>query len=89
MGNVCWTPNDWDAVKRGKDQTEIEKFNRIRKMNTKIITETARETLEGDISFPEVVGQLLTAGVEYYHVGDVRIEKISFTSAEGDAVVIR
>ncbi len=55
-------------------------------MNTKIITETARETLEGDISFPEVVGQLLTAGVEYYHVDYVGMKK-TFYSAEGDAVV--
>ena len=37
-------------------------------MNTKIITEAARKTLEGTLSFPEVVSQLLAAGVEYYHV---------------------
>ncbi len=37
-------------------------------MNTKIITETARKTLEGKLSFPEVVSQLLAAEVEYYHV---------------------
>jgi uncharacterized protein YbcV (DUF1398 family) len=55
-------------------------------MNAKIITETARKTLDGVISFPEVVGQLLTAGVEYYHVDYVAMKK-TFYSAEGDVVV--
>jgi len=55
-------------------------------MNTKIITETARATLDGTISFPEVVGQLLAAGVEYYHVDYVGLRK-RFYSADGDAVV--
>jgi len=34
-------------------------------MNSEIITKTARTTLEGTITFPEVVSQLLAAGVEY------------------------
>ncbi|MGH8023991.1 MAG: DUF1398 domain-containing protein, partial [Limisphaerales bacterium] len=55
-------------------------------MNTKIITETARKTLDGAISFPEVVGQLLAAGVEYYHVDYIGMRK-TFYSAEGDTVV--
>lgn len=55
-------------------------------MNAKIITETARKTLDGVISFPEVVGQLLTAGVEYYHVDYIGRKK-TFYSAEGDVVV--
>jgi uncharacterized protein YbcV (DUF1398 family) len=55
-------------------------------MNTKIITETARKTLDGTMSFPEVVGHLLTAGVEYYHVDYVGMRK-TFYSADGDAVV--
>ena len=54
-------------------------------MNTKIITEVARKNLEGTMSFPEVVGQLLTAGVEYYHVDYVGMKK-TFYSAEGDVV---
>ena len=54
-------------------------------MNTKIITETARQTLFGNISFPEVVGQLLAAGVEYYHVDYVGMRKTVY-SAEGDVV---
>lgn len=55
-------------------------------MNTRIITETARRTLSGNISFPEVVNQLLAAGVEYYHVDYVRMRK-AFYSADGDVVV--
>ena len=54
-------------------------------MNTKIITETARQTLFGNISFPEVFGQLLAAGVEYYHVDYVGMRKTVY-SAEGDVV---
>jgi hypothetical protein len=37
-------------------------------MDSKLILEAARGTLDGSLSFPEVVGQLLAAGVEYYHV---------------------
>ena len=55
-------------------------------MNTKIITDTTRQTLFGNISFPEVVGQLLAAGVEYYHVDYVGMRK-TFYSADGEAVV--
>src|SRR5262245_39653451 len=55
-------------------------------MNTKIIAETARKTLEGTISFPDVVSQLLLAGVEYYHVDYVGMRK-TFYGPEGDTVV--
>ena len=55
-------------------------------MNIEIIAETARKTLAGTISFPEVVGQLLAAGVEYYHVDYVGLRK-TFYSAAGDVAV--
>jgi uncharacterized protein YbcV (DUF1398 family) len=55
-------------------------------MNTNIIHETARQTLAGAISFPEVVGQLLSTGVEYYQVDYVGLKK-TFYSAEGAMVV--
>jgi uncharacterized protein YbcV (DUF1398 family) len=55
-------------------------------MNTKIITETARKTLDGTISFPEVVRQLLAVGVQYYHVDYVGMRK-TFYSVDGDIVV--
>jgi uncharacterized protein YbcV (DUF1398 family) len=55
-------------------------------MNSQIIAETARATLAGTISFPQVVGNLLEAGVEYYHVDYVAMRK-TFYSADGDTVV--
>ncbi len=55
-------------------------------MNTRIITETAHKTLAGEISFPEVVSQLLSAGVEYYQVDYVGMRK-TFYSGEGEVVV--
>jgi uncharacterized protein YbcV (DUF1398 family) len=55
-------------------------------MNTEIITETARKTISGTISFAEVVSQLLATGVEYYHVDYVG-RRQTFYSAAGDVVV--
>ena len=57
-----------------------------RVMDTKIVVETARATLNGTISFPDVVRQLLGTGVEYYHVDYVTMRK-TFYGAEGDTVV--
>jgi len=55
-------------------------------MNAEIINQAARATLEGTMPFPEVVGQLIAAGVEYYHVDYVGLRK-TFYSPSGDAVV--
>jgi uncharacterized protein YbcV (DUF1398 family) len=55
-------------------------------INTNIIIEVAHKTLAGKISFPEVVGRLLTAGVEYYHVDYVGLKK-TFYGSDGDMVV--
>ena len=52
-------------------------------MDSKLILDAARGTLDGTLSFPEVVGQLLAAGVEYYHVDYVGLRK-RFYSAEGE-----
>lgn len=56
-------------------------------MNTESISQASHATLDGTMSFPEVVGQLLSAGVEYYHVDYVARRK-TFYSGNGDAVVI-
>jgi uncharacterized protein YbcV (DUF1398 family) len=56
-------------------------------MDTQIIQETASKTLAGAISFPEVVGNLLRAGVGFYHV-DYLARRKSFYSANGSAVVV-
>jgi uncharacterized protein YbcV (DUF1398 family) len=54
-------------------------------MDSKLILEAARATLDGSWSFPEVVGKLLPAGVEYYHVDYVGLRK-RFYSAAGELV---
>lgn len=54
-------------------------------MNTEIIAAAARATLAGTKSFPEVVSQLLAAGVEYYHV-DYVAQRTAFYSAAGDVM---
>ena len=55
-------------------------------MNTQLIQETAARTLAGTISFPEVVGQLLHAGVEFYHVDYIGRRK-TFYAGDDRAVV--
>ena len=55
-------------------------------MNTQRIAEAAQGTLSGALSFPEVVGKLLAAGVEYYHVDYIGLRK-SFYGAAGDVVI--
>lgn len=55
-------------------------------MDTKIVAEVARATLNGTLSFPDVVRQLLATGVEYYHVDYVAMRK-TFYGADSDAVV--
>jgi uncharacterized protein YbcV (DUF1398 family) len=55
-------------------------------MNAESISKASRATLEGTMSFPEVVGHLLSAGVEFYHVDYVTLRK-TFYSGNGDVVV--
>lgn len=54
-------------------------------MESKIVTEAARATLDGSIPFPEVVRRLLETGVEYYHVDYVTLQK-TYYSASGDVI---
>jgi hypothetical protein len=58
-------------------------------MDSKLILEAARGTLDGTLSFPEVVGiggrRQRPAGVEYYHVDYVGLRK-RFYSAKGEMV---
>lgn len=51
-----------------------------------MILKAARGTLTGAMSFPDVVGQLLAAGVEYYHVDFVGMRK-TFYSADAGMVL--
>ena len=56
------------------------------KMNAPIIAEASRATLAGTLPFPVIVGRLIEAGVEYYHVDYVTLRK-TFYSGTGEAVV--
>lgn len=54
-------------------------------MNTNLVQAAATAALAGTKSFPEIVGMLLEAGVEYYHVDYVTRQK-TFYSTAGVAV---
>ncbi|MEC7118348.1 MAG: DUF1398 family protein [Pseudomonadota bacterium] len=54
-------------------------------MNSEIVTEAARATLDGSIPFPEVVQRLIETGVEYYHVDYVALQK-TYYSATGHVI---
>ena len=55
-------------------------------MNADIVHQMALATQTGDIPFPQIVGQLLNEGVEYYLV-DYAAKRMSFYSVEGSLVV--
>lgn len=55
-------------------------------MNTQLVLQAARATLEGTAPFPEIVRALLAAGVEFYHVDYVKLQK-SYYGADGDVAV--
>ena len=54
-------------------------------MNTRVIAEAARATLDGSIPFPEVVRRLVETGVESYQVDYVAL-RTSYYGASGDVV---
>jgi uncharacterized protein YbcV (DUF1398 family) len=56
-------------------------------MNVEIIFEVSHATLGGTMSFPDAVGKLMGAGVEYYHVDYVRLRK-TFYSTEGGTLTV-
>jgi len=55
-------------------------------MDASEVARLARATLEGSMSFPEIVGSLISSGVEYYHV-DPATCSFTFYGASGEAVV--
>jgi uncharacterized protein YbcV (DUF1398 family) len=55
-------------------------------MNANIVRQMAAATLSGHLPFPEIVGQLIAEGVEYYRVDYVARELV-FYSGEGAVVV--
>lgn len=55
-------------------------------MNADVIRNMVQVTLTGAMPFPEIVGNLIKEGVEYYHVDYVSLT-FSFYSANGGVVV--
>jgi uncharacterized protein YbcV (DUF1398 family) len=55
-------------------------------MNADLVHRMARATLAGDLPFPEIVGKLLTEGVEYYRIDYVAMQ-MTFVSAAGSVVI--
>lgn len=54
-------------------------------MNSDKILESAQATLSGLIPFPQIVGNLIAEGVEYYYV-DYALKSFTFYSAAGSTV---
>lgn len=55
-------------------------------MNADLVQQMARVTLSGGLPFPEIVGNLLAEGVEYYRI-DYVAKQMSFYSSAGSVVV--
>jgi uncharacterized protein YbcV (DUF1398 family) len=53
-------------------------------MDADAVASLAKTTLEGTLPFPQIVGELLAQGVEYYHV-DYASKSFTFYSATGAA----
>jgi uncharacterized protein YbcV (DUF1398 family) len=51
-----------------------------------IIQQSTAGSLDGTLSFPEVVGNLLSAGICFYHVDLIRFEKTCY-SRDGESYV--
>ena len=54
-------------------------------MNTDLITAAAHATITAEKPFPQIVGMLIEAGVEFYHVDYLALRK-TFYSGEGAVV---
>jgi uncharacterized protein YbcV (DUF1398 family) len=52
-------------------------------MESNIVAEAARATLDGSIPFPEVVRRLVETGVEYYHVDYVALQMTYYSASGG------
>jgi uncharacterized protein YbcV (DUF1398 family) len=55
-------------------------------MNADLVQKMARATLAGDLPFPEIVGNLMAEGVEYYRIDYVG-KLMSFYSGAGSVVI--
>ena len=56
-------------------------------MNADHVRQLGRATLTGSMPFPEIVGNLLAEGVEYYHVDYVGLQIHFYSAGEGVVLV--
>ncbi|MFT3756838.1 MAG: DUF1398 family protein [Pseudoxanthomonas sp.] len=54
-------------------------------MNADVVSSLAKATLDGSLSFPQIIGELIAQGVEYYHV-DYASMSFTFYSAAGATI---
>jgi uncharacterized protein YbcV (DUF1398 family) len=54
-------------------------------MDADVVNSLAKATLDGSMPFPQIVGELIAEGVEYYHV-DYAASSFTFYSAAGSTV---
>jgi uncharacterized protein YbcV (DUF1398 family) len=54
-------------------------------MDADKVTSLVKATLDGSLSFPQIVGELIAQGVEYYHV-DYAAKSFTFYSATGATI---
>ena len=54
---------------------------------TQVIQQCARGSIAGELTFPEIVGQLAQIGIERYHA-DYSRQEITYYFANGESVVI-
>ncbi len=54
-------------------------------MNADAVSSLAKATLDGSLPFPQIVGELIAQGVEYYNV-DYASKSFTFYSAAGAAI---
>jgi uncharacterized protein YbcV (DUF1398 family) len=54
---------------------------------SKVMQECAQGALSGELTFPEIVGQLVAVGVERYHA-DYSRQEITYYLPDGDSLVV-
>ncbi len=81
-------PRVW-TIQSGKDRSPQRPIRPSppKNMNSDLITSAARATLSGSLPFPQIVGMLLEAGVESYHVDYLSLRK-TFYGGDGATVGI-
>ncbi|MBL9115960.1 MAG: hypothetical protein JNJ83_13215 [Verrucomicrobiaceae bacterium] len=68
-----------------KPESGLLKIEPTNLMNTELIAAAANATIHAEKPFPQIVGMLIEAGVEFYHVDYLALRK-TFYSGDGSVV---